>query len=178
MHFRRIAFGFAALLGTPAVTNVESETPSPAAQQAENSFVWEPIGPAPFVTHLLPDQPPIEERYSGRVQALVGDPGDANIIYIGTTGGGVWKTNDGGASWTPLTDDQPTLNISSLALSGETLYASTFEVNPGSAQGVLKSIDGGSTWSLVGKDFLFRHSILKIVVDPRNSETVYAAVGE
>ncbi|HXN41103.1 MAG TPA: hypothetical protein VN918_04890 [Myxococcaceae bacterium] len=154
MYFRDVAFGFAALLA------------------------WEPIGPAPFVTHLLPDQPPVEERYSGRVQALVGDPADANIIYIGTTGGGVWKTIDGGASWTPLTDDQPTLNISSLALSGETLYASTFEVNPGSAQGVLKSIDGGSTWNLVGKDFFFRHSILKIVVDPGNPETVYAAVGE
>src|SRR5260370_41739400 len=42
----------------------------------------------------------------------------------------------------------------------------------------LKSIDSGSTWSLVGKYFLFRHSILKLVVDPRNPETVYAAVGE
>lgn len=69
-------------------------------------------------------------NWSGRVRAIAVDPRDANILYLGAATGGVWKTTDGGASWTPLTDAQPSLVIGSLALdpaNPDIIYAGTGE---------------------------------------------------
>ena len=52
---------------------------------------------------------------SGRVKALVVDPRNSNVVYLGAAQGGVWKTTNGGDSWTPLTDDQPSLAMGALA---------------------------------------------------------------
>src|SRR5262249_4833125 len=68
---------------------------------------WTAIGPAPVNNGTLDGlhfQP-----WTGRITGLAADPGDANTIYIAAAGGGVWKTSNGGTSWTPLTDSQSTL---------------------------------------------------------------------
>jgi hypothetical protein len=67
-----------------------------------NSSNWTLIGPQPT------DQ---DSNYptAGRVNAIAIDPRNNNVVYIGAAEGGVWKTTDGGVTWTPLTDDQPSL---------------------------------------------------------------------
>lgn len=53
---------------------------------------------------------------SGRITAIDGVADDPNIIYVGAASGGVWKTENGGTSWTPVFDDQPNINIGSIAI--------------------------------------------------------------
>ena len=81
------------------------------------------------------------------------DPLDSNVAYLGADGGGVWKTTDAGQTWTPLTDNQPSLEIGALVLdpsNPDIVYAGTafsdadFD-NMGA--GILKSSDGGNTWT-------------------------------
>ncbi len=155
-----------------------------------DSVSWTPIGPAPTVNGFTN----YTEPASGRITALAAHPTDANTIYIAAAGGGVWKTADGGSSWTPLTDTQSTLFMGALALalapsSPDVIYAGTGEANMGPSKaknfrdniyygrGVLKSTDGGTTWTLLGNDQFDRRTISKIVVDPTDPDTVYVAVG-
>src|SRR6185312_10176488 len=74
-----------------------------------STTVWTPIGPAPIVNGQTPPdngkEPPFNtgSPVSGRIAALAASPTDPNTIYIAAANGGVWKTTDGGKSWTPLT---------------------------------------------------------------------------
>src|SRR5437764_878842 len=74
---------------------------------ALSSTQWTNIGPAPIVNGQDPGQGPV----SGRISGLAADPSNPNVIYIAASGGGVWKTTDGGTTWTPLTDNQSTLSM-------------------------------------------------------------------
>ncbi|MEJ0006237.1 MAG: hypothetical protein WDM77_07590 [Steroidobacteraceae bacterium] len=119
--------------------------------------------------------------YSGKVDAIVVDPRNANIVYIGTDSGGVWKSTDGGTHWVPLSDHTALLGIGALALdpsNSNVIYAGTggdygfyFEA------GIIKSTDGGATWIDVSAPFLAagRPQILQIAVDPANGQNVLAA---
>jgi photosystem II stability/assembly factor-like uncharacterized protein len=151
---------------------------------------WLAKGPAPILGGNVPGNGPIV----GRITAVAAHPTDPNTIYIAAAGGGVWKTEDGGQKWTPLTDDQATLFMGALALAptdANIIYAGTGEANgisndflpniaPSifSGRGVLKSVDGGKSWGLLGSDVFDRRSIAKIVVDPTSADIVYAAVGQ
>ena len=61
---------------------------------------WVPVGPAP----ILNGQTPGNEAVSGRITGIATDPNNANVIYIASAGGGVWKSIDAGVNWIPLTD--------------------------------------------------------------------------
>src|SRR5205814_7199201 len=94
---------------------------------------------------------------SGRIVAVAAHPTDPNTIYIAAAGGGVWKTVNSGASWTQLTDSQTTLFMGSIAVSKSdpnVIYAGTGEPNNAIdcqyGRGVLKSLDGGASWTLMG----------------------------
>jgi hypothetical protein len=107
---------------------------------------------------------------AGAIGPIVTDPVNANTYYVGAVNGGVWKTTDGGNSWTPLTNKQASLSIASLSLdptdaTHNTLIAGTGLTSngtacPGSAcffsgsgglqNGLLYSRDGGASWSPLG----------------------------
>src|SRR5262249_4083501 len=130
---------------------------------------WTALGPAPMSNGQTPGWQPV----SGRIAALAADPNDANVLYLAAAGGGVWKTTDAGADWTPLTDDQPTLFMGALALAPSDpniIYAGTGEATNSilsfTGHGVLKSTDGGTTWTLLGQNVFDRHTISQIVVSP------------
>src|SRR5260370_8417828 len=97
---------------------------------------------------------------AGRVSAVAGVPGDAAVYYMGTPGGGVWKTVDGGVVWTPIFDQEHVASIGAIAVSSskpETVYVGTGDVsNVGGAvnqgKGVYKSLDAGKSWQHVGLD--------------------------
>jgi photosystem II stability/assembly factor-like uncharacterized protein len=121
-----------------------------------------------------------EGKVSGRVTCLAIHPTNPNIIYIGGADGGVWKTTNGGNSWTPLTDNQASLSLGALALDPQNpniVYAGTGEANYSGDSyngiGILKSADGGLTWTHIGLSNLPR--IIKILVDPIDTRIVYAA---
>nr|MCU0395717.1 hypothetical protein [Chitinophagaceae bacterium] len=120
---------------------------------------------------------------SGRVTAIDAVHSNPDIIYIGAASGGVWKTTNGGASWTPVFDDQPTQNIGALAIqqsNPNVVWAGTGEGNPRNSvnlgEGIYKSLDGGRTWKLMGLEKT--RNIHRIVVDPTDPNTVYVgAIG-
>ena len=96
---------------------------------------------------------------SGRVSAIAIHPRNPNTIYIGAAQGGVWRTDDAGASWRPLTDSECSLAMVSIAIdpvNPEIIYAGTGEQHfSGDSYygcGVLRSTNGGMTWEQLGSD--------------------------
>lgn len=144
------------------------------------SGIWHPIGPAPINVGGY-------TTYAGRVSSLAVDQttsGATTTIYLGAAGGGVWKTVNNGASWTPLTDSQLSLATGYIAIdpnNHNTLYVGTGEPNQSLdsyyGDGILKSTDGGATWTLLGQTFFGDRSnaIQKIIVNPRNSSQIFVA---
>jgi len=118
----------------------------------------------------------------GRVDAVVGDPEQPLVFYFAATGGGVWKTTDGGLTWRPLGDGQLGAGsvgaIAVAAADPNVVYVGTGEstlrgnVSPG--DGAYRSTDAGKTWTRIGLGDAGQ--IARIVVHPRNADLVYAAV--
>ncbi len=118
---------------------------------------------------------------SGRVTAIDVVVNDPDTWYIGAASGGVWKTTNSGASWKPLFDSMPTLNIGSIAIQQSNpniVWVGTGEGNPRNSlnigEGIYKSMDGGNTWKRMGLEKT--RNIHRVVIDPNNPNTVYAAV--
>jgi hypothetical protein len=170
-----------------------------------NASSWTAIGPAPitgldFISGGVTSGAGTGND-TGRVAGVAPDPNDPNTVYIAAANGGVWVTHDGGTDWTPLTDDlfdsqgNPVpLTMGAIALGAPAtpggppvIYAGTGEANASqdsfSGVGILKSSDGGKTWAVegefdqAGNPLFYRRTISKIVVDPTNSNVVYATVG-
>lgn len=118
----------------------------------------------------------------GRVTDVALHPTDQNIIYIGASVGGVFKSMDAGATWAPIFDEEGVLTIGNLTVSEanpNVIYVGTGEAN-GSATsgaffgtGIYKSTDAGATWNHVGLEN--SQHIGRIVVRPGSSDTVYVA---
>lgn len=117
--------------------------------------LWTSIGPMPTLSATGAG------LVSGRVTAIATDPTNANIVFVAGAQGGVWKSTDAGAHWTPTFDGEQTLAIGSLAIDPSscapgpctTLYAGTGEQNFSGdsyyGAGVYKSTDGGNTWGQI-----------------------------
>lgn len=117
---------------------------------------------------------------SGRITAIDVVNSNQDIWYVGSASGGVWKTTNAGASWTPVFDDQPTLNIGSIAIeqsNPSVVWVGTGEGNPRNSlnlgDGIFKSMDAGKTWKRMGLEKT--HNIHRILIDPTNPDVVYAA---
>src|SRR5262245_41976136 len=77
---------------------------------------WFPIGPAPITGGQTYGSGRVD--VSGRSSAIAVNPMNANDVWLGTAAGGVWHSTDGGVTWRPMSDDQESLAIGSLALQG------------------------------------------------------------
>jgi photosystem II stability/assembly factor-like uncharacterized protein len=118
---------------------------------------------------------------SGRVTSIDAVWSNPDIIFLGTASGGVWKTVNGGASWTPMFDEQPIENIGSVAITQSNpsvVWVGTGEGNPRNSvslgEGIYKSLDGGKTWKCMGLQKT--RNIHRIIIDPDNPDIVYAGV--
>jgi photosystem II stability/assembly factor-like uncharacterized protein len=117
---------------------------------------------------------------SGRVVGFAVHPKDRAHYYVAVACGGVWKTTNSGTSWTPIFDNEGSYSIGYITLDPKNpnvVWVGTGENNSqrsvGYGDGVYKSIDGGKVWKNMGlKD---SEHIGKIIIDPRNSDTVYVA---
>src|SRR3979411_2992447 len=152
---------------TPTPTASPSPTPPPPGTIDEklfNGMHWRQVGPF----------------RGGRALAIEGVGGEEDTYYFGAVAGGVWKTTDGGANWTPLFDKAPISSIGALAVAQSdhnVVYVGTGEAairgNTTYGTGVYKSIDAGNTWKNVG--FKDTRQIGALIVDPRNAEVVLVA---
>src|SRR5262245_14063292 len=106
---------FGPLRGFVIAAAIALPTAAAAQLQVNQNFVGQ--GPAPSFGRLdtiqSADAPP-NGNVAGAVGPVVADPLDANTLFVGTPAGGIWKTTDGGTTWTPLTDKQASLPIASL----------------------------------------------------------------
>src|SRR5919109_820408 len=116
----------------------------------------------------------------GRALAVTGVAGDPETYYFGAVAGGVWKTQNGGLTWAPMTDKTGIMSIGAIAVAPSdpnVIYVGTGEScirgNISYGDGVYKSVDSGKTWARTGlKD---TQHIAKIVVHPQNPDIVYVA---
>jgi hypothetical protein len=156
-----------------------------------NGLVWTPIGPSPIDQNGL--------LANGQVTAIAINPNNADIIYIGTAWGGVWRTGDQGQHWTPIFDRAPSMGIGgpgAIAIdpaNTNTIYVGTSRRNGSQfsgdstqpSAGLFKSTDGGAAWVRLGSGYpsgapsnasiLFSHVINVVLVDPADSQTIYLA---
>ena len=135
------------------------------SEQLYNSLQWRSIGPF----------------RGGRSTAVTGVPGKPNLYYFGATGGGVWRTTDGGQTWDNISDGQFGGSIGSIAVSisdPNVLYVGggekTVRGNVSYGYGMFRSEDGGKNWQSVGLTNS-RH-IPRVRIHPRDPNLVYAAV--
>ncbi|MDC1372186.1 glycosyl hydrolase [Flavobacteriaceae bacterium] len=117
----------------------------------------------------------------GRSAAVTGVPNKPNLYYFGATGGGVWKTQDGGNKWENISDGFFGGSIGSVSVAKSdpnVIYVGggekTVRGNVSSGYGVWKSLDAGKTWKFSGLKNS-RH-IPRISIDPNNHDIVYAGV--
>ena len=119
----------------------------------------------------------------GRIRSIVISPIDPQTMWIGSVAGGIWRSTNGGASWTPLNDFMANLAVSCMAIDPSdpnTLYAGTGEGFSNSdairGAGIFKTTDGGTTWtqlpSTANASFLF---VNRIAINPSNSQIILAA---
>jgi photosystem II stability/assembly factor-like uncharacterized protein len=117
---------------------------------------------------------------SGRISDIQGVNNDGGkTIYIGTAGGGIWKSTNAGASFKPVFDKY-TQSIGALAIdqkNPKTIYAGTGESNMRNSvsigDGLYKSTDGGDNWTRIGLDST--EHISKVLIDPNNSNIIYVS---
>ena len=116
----------------------------------------------------------------GRALTASGIPGNASTFYFGAVAGGVWKTADGGATWSPLTDGTSISSVGALTVAPSDpniIYVGTGEAAPRGdmtyGDGVYKSVDAGRTWNHVGLGDT--RQIGALIVDPKNADVVLVA---
>ncbi|MEA2551899.1 MAG: hypothetical protein QOJ65_75 [Fimbriimonadaceae bacterium] len=138
---------------------------------------WQFLGPVNYGTFWGP------APVSGRVTSMAYKPGNTSTFYVGVASGGLWKTTDGGVHYTPLSDSWPSIYVASIAIpesAPDTIYVGTgdFDGWQGYGLGVMKSTNGGATWTRLGVTEGFSDfAISKILIDPDNSNIVTIAEG-
>lgn len=137
------------------------QTVPPPRPLNRGAVSWVHLGPSP--TRNAQVTVPPDNEVAGAVQRLAAHPSNANILYIGSVNGGIWRTNNATAAsptWTPLSDDLPSQSIGAIAfdpLDGthNTLIAGTgrwsnFGQRGDDEIGIYYTTNGGSGWSLLG----------------------------
>ena len=119
----------------------------------------------------------------GRVRSILAHPTLPNTMWLGSVGGGIWKTTNGGSSWFPLDDFMANLAISCMVMdpaNPDVIYAGTGEgfrnIDAIQGAGIFKTTNGGTTWaqlpSTATTDFLF---VNRLAISPTNSLVILAS---
>jgi len=154
-----LVFAFAAGLSAPLARQQKPSLPT------LDGLSWRHVGPAMF---------------AGRVADVAGVPGRPDLLYVAAASSGLYKSTNGGTTFEPIFERGNTLSIGAIALqpdNPDVVYVGTGEGAVRNSisfgDGIYKSTDGGRTWAHLGLEKTERFS--RIVVDPRNPQTVLAA---
>jgi photosystem II stability/assembly factor-like uncharacterized protein len=146
-----------------------------------------PVGPTGVWQDIGPTRIPNGQTYGtgrvdviGRVSNVAVDPNDPKHLLLAAAGGGIWESNDTGATWTPRTDQMPSLAIGAIAFdptASNRVYAGSGEGNfyANLGAGVYKSTDGGTTWTVAASATFLGVGFFDLVVDPVSPSILYAA---
>ena len=151
----------------PAAPPITPTAPNPLVDDGSvlSGLAWREIGPAMF---------------SGRISDVAGIPGNRNILYVGSSSSGLFKSTNGGTTFEPIFEDGGTLSIGAIAVrpdDPDVVYVGTGEgavrnsISIG--DGIYRSTDGGTTWTHLGLTDTERFS--RIVIHPRDPGIVFAA---
>ena len=131
----------------------------------------------------------------GRINCVAFHPSDANTFWVGSPSGGIWKTTNGGSSWTILNNNETVLGVSDIAIASDyatsnTIYIATGDRDGGSiwslgggqgadnvSVGVYKSTDGGANWSATGLTFTKSTGVrmYRLLIDPTDNTILLAS---
>ncbi|HEY7056112.1 MAG TPA: hypothetical protein VH458_06290, partial [Vicinamibacterales bacterium] len=164
-HLARLLVALFCALSLSGVATAQRGAAQPALQQTTTPepLRFRYMGPAP----------------AGRIASAAGVPGDPNVYYLGSASGGLWKSTDGGNSYTPIFDNQPVAAIGSIAVADtdpNIVWVGTGEpwvirYSDVIGDGVYKSTDAGATWKHMGLPETGR--IARVLIHPTNPNTVY-----
>jgi hypothetical protein len=189
-HEARHLLGFEHVDGQPASAHNAPALHDVAVATIVEQFVtpvWDDEGPGPIgdgqAVLPVPGDAVFFNPVTGAIEAVATHPDRAGTILVGTTGGGIWKTDDaasGSPTWSAKTDQFASLAISAIAYdrtNPDIVYAGTGDTSSffnqgGTAIGLLKSEDGGETWKVLPAANLENKPISAIVA---NGQTVLVA---
>jgi photosystem II stability/assembly factor-like uncharacterized protein len=121
-----------------------------------------------------------KKRGNGRVNCIAFDPIDQNIIWIGSPGGGLWKSEDGGSNWTTSTDDLPVIGVSSIAINpnnSQEMYIATGDAHADDTYsiGLMKSNDYGVSWNTtaISYNITSQSKINKVIINPNYTDSIF-----
>ncbi|MBI3194602.1 MAG: choice-of-anchor D domain-containing protein [Ignavibacteriae bacterium] len=141
--------------------------------QNVNAAGWSLIGPSVV---------PASGGGAGRVNCVAVHPTNTSIIFAGSASGGLWKTTNGGTTWTTNTDALGSLGVTAIVFDpndANIMYMATGDADAGDTYsiGVLKSVDGGTTWSTTGLNYSTSSTatIRALVAHPTNSNILLAS---
>ncbi len=150
-----------------------ARTPDLLAPTGQVGQAWVPLGPAP--TRNGGATVPPNNEVSGAIQSFAPHPTNADILFVGSVNGGVWRTANATAAsptWTALTDTLPSLSIGAIEFdpgdsTRQTLVAgsgrlSSFGAVGGTRIGVLRTTDGGNTWTALGTSTFSNENLLSV----------------
>lgn len=153
---------------------INNPSPNPPSMPVPGVCNWTPLGPACVPKGQVAGSLTV----SGRTLCITINPVTPSIMFIGTAGGGIWKTIDSGQSWSPVSDYAMSMAIGSIAISpnGLRLLAGTGEYHHNSVggltyygNGLLRSEDGGDTWTDIIVPGFERNEISRVAFDPTDA---------
>lgn len=143
--------------------------------------IWSPLGPMPTYSYA-----PLFANFnytSGRINSIAVSPANPQLVLIGASTGGIWRSTDGGLTFSPVSDAQVDLAVGSIVFAPSNpsiVYAGMGDMHSCCeylGSGVLKSLDGGATWTRVNNATLPQPaSVGDIAVDPNNPNKIYLAL--
>ena len=146
-----------------------------------SSSSWSFLGP----TNL---QVPYEQYYgteviNGRVNSVAWDPTNPLVMYAGGAQGGLWKSTDGGNTWTWLSSTWTQLGVNKILIdptNSSTIYVARGDYHGmiAGSYGIMKSTDGGSTWTEIAEATMGKIGVASLMFDPTNSQILIAGTGD
>ena len=154
--------------------NVVAPALGPGSVPCKTQGDWKPMGPT-----ALPTNNTGQMNGMGRVNAIAFHPTDSNTFFVGAAAGGIWKTTNGGATWSVNSDSLPTLGVSAIAVTKSNpsvMYFGSGDRDAGDAvgYGVFKSTNAGASWS-ISNSGMGNRTVGKLIIDPNNASTLLAA---